>query len=368
MESLITKLSNEYKANPNDEKFADRAKMEIANFKPTRRKTESKVDPQRLSSQAVALSTLKKRCLAFDLYHPDLNDQLDRVIAKYGADDPAWVEWDAADTLPKLVALQKQWKTETGVKAALAQVKTVPPVLEQLKLDKADSAKRVALQDQRASAKLRTSTDIDVDALMKRLFPGLNGSTFAEVIPALLLATGRRTVEILKTAVFTPISEYKVYFQGQVKKRGEVKYEIDLLAPADLCIKALQWVRDNVDCKNKSLEDINTTLGRKLNRAVSRMTGLKPHDMRRINGVACEKLYNKGKSAKSFIGYIKDQLGHDDVGSTARYQTFKVKITRPWKPEAAPETKVEAKEETKETKRKMSQSFPLGSKPGLSHR
>jgi hypothetical protein len=350
MEQLITKLSNEYKANPNDEKFADRAKMEIGAFKPASRKKESTLDPNRLGSRALALAKLKRKCMEFNIYHPDMDSQIDRIIENHGIDDSAYAEWDAADTLSKLCVLQKRWKAEIGVKGELAQVKTVPPVLAQLKLDEGEGAQRIALQEQQVAAKLRTSTDIDVDALMKRILPGLNGTTFDDVVPALLLATGRRTAEILKTAIFTPISEYKVGFQGQVKKRGEIMYEINLLAPADLCIKALKWVRDNVDCKNKSLEAINTTLGKKLNRAFAKRTTFKPHDFRRINAVACENLYNKGESRKSFIGYIREQLGHDDAASAALYQTFKPKITGPWKMEevkveAKAEVKVEAKEE-----------------------
>ena len=63
MEQLITKLSNEYKANPNDEKFADRAKMEIGAFKPASRKKESTLDPNRLGCRALALAKLKRKCM-----------------------------------------------------------------------------------------------------------------------------------------------------------------------------------------------------------------------------------------------------------------------------------------------------------------
>lgn len=347
MEALITKLSNEYKANPNDEKFADRAKREIAEHKPTTRTTGSKLDPERLQSQAVALSKLKKLCMAFNIYHPDIDKAVAKVGEEFGDDDKAWQEWDAAKTLPELVKLQKQWRGSPGLKGKLAQVPTVPPVLMQLKLSRADHDKVVALRQKSVNAKLATSQKIDVDALLRKLMPGLTKTTFDDVVPALLLATGRRSVEILKTAKFTPISEYKVFFEGQVKKVGEVKYEIDLLAPADLCIKALTWVRENVDCKTKTTEEINAILGRKLNRAVAHRTSLKPHDLRAVNAVACEKLYNK---RKSFIGYIQSQLGHDNETSAPRYQRFKVQITRPWNPhEEVKETKKmpETKEEIK---------------------
>jgi Telomere resolvase len=59
---------------------------------------------------------------------------------------------------------------------------------------------------------------------------------------ALGLLTGRRTIQIFKTASFTPVNEHAVLFSGQAKK-GElaepVSYEIPVLAPPELINTAL---------------------------------------------------------------------------------------------------------------------------------
>jgi hypothetical protein len=184
--------------------------------------------------------------------------------------------------------------------------------------------------------KLNTVAKIDVDAMMIDLFPGLTSTNFNEIIPALLLATGRRTTEILKTATFTQIGAYRVMFGGHIKTDIGA-YEIDLLAPASLCISALAWVRKNIDCTKMTTEQVNLAYSQKLNRAVTKSVKQKPHQLRGINAMACFQLYGKGE--KSMMGYMNKQLGHLSEESTARYQTYDISVTRPWKVAGTEETK-----------------------------
>jgi Telomere resolvase len=77
---------------------------------------------------------------------------------------------------------------------------------------------------------------------------------------ALGLLTGRRTVEIFKTAAFTPVNEHAVLFSGQAKKGDlaeAVSYEIPVLAPPELIDSALARLRLAKDCSTLTNRDVN---------------------------------------------------------------------------------------------------------------
>jgi hypothetical protein len=171
----------------------------------------------------------------------------------------------------------------------------------------------------------------------------LDSSKFENVIPALLLATGRRTTEILKTAVFKKVGEYQLMFDGQLKSVKEA-YQIDTLAPANDCIKALNWVRNNIDCVAMTPAEVNLKYGHKTKNLILKLVGLNPHALRGINAMACFQLFHSDE--KSMMGYMRHQLGHSSEESTSRYGAYKVTVTKPWV--TSSEGKRESKRESKE--------------------
>jgi len=91
-----------------------------------------------------------------------------------------------------------------------------------------------------------------------------------------------------------------------------VPYEIDILAPAPMVIQALDWVRRNYDCKEMSSTMCNLKWGKLVGIAVAKKFSTTPHRLRGVNAVACEHIYNVGDDKKSFMGYLKDHLGHSN--------------------------------------------------------
>jgi Telomere resolvase len=84
----------------------------------------------------------------------------------------------------------------------------------------------------------------------KAMLKGTRATPF-DTAAALGLLTGRRTVEIFKTAQFTPVNEHAVLFSGQAKKGDlaeAVPYEIPVLSPPELINSALARLRLAKDC------------------------------------------------------------------------------------------------------------------------
>jgi Telomere resolvase len=81
----------------------------------------------------------------------------------------------------------------------------------------------------------------------------LESSNPHELAVGLIAATGRRPHEILARAKFTAIEgeEYKLNFEGQGKKRGEIPVvKISTLYPASYLIKCLSKLRQDASCKS----------------------------------------------------------------------------------------------------------------------
>jgi Telomere resolvase len=77
---------------------------------------------------------------------------------------------------------------------------------------------------------------------------------------ALSLLTGRRCIEVFKTAHFAPVSDHSVLFSGQAKKGDlidPVAYEIPVLATPDLINTALARLRAAKDCSALTNRDVN---------------------------------------------------------------------------------------------------------------
>jgi hypothetical protein len=90
----------------------------------------------------------------------------------------------------------------------------------------------------------------DPDGIVARGAELLRSQRWEERAVGLAVTTGRRLTEILKTAVFHPMSAYTVQFEGQLKQKAELlaPYEIPTLVEADLVIEATSRLRTLLDC------------------------------------------------------------------------------------------------------------------------
>lgn len=180
----------------------------------------------------------------------------------------------------------------------------------------------------------------------------------ARLTLALMVATGRRTSEILKTAIFTKMnSEREVMFDGQLKLKDREalsaagnEYPIPLLFDADLVISALNRLRRfSSDIVIGYMKDDGTDVFSKLNDKKLRM------DIRHTEGVndcmsdiinmECKRLFNSAdvrpyflraaytsiaferglnKKGEGEFAFRKRVLGHSDYKSSANYDRFKL--------------------------------------------
>jgi hypothetical protein len=101
------------------------------------------------------------------------------------------------------------------------------------------------------------------DAIVARGADLLRSQRWEEIAVGLAVTTGRRLTEILKTAVFHPMSTYTVQFEGQLKQKAELlaPYEIPTLVEAELVIEATRRLRTFLDCRNLENTEVERRYG-----------------------------------------------------------------------------------------------------------
>lgn len=149
--------------------------------------------------------------------------------------------------------------------------------------------------------------------------------TFANLFPALALATGRRVSELLFSASLTPVAEneYAAMFSGQLKKGSSpsVSYEIPLLARYSVVNKALEDIQSMAASHPQYTHA--TTLGGYVKKVTDGLASepLHVHSLRGIYGTLAYQI-NKPKS--SVNAYFAKVLGHADLTTSVSYNIYKI--------------------------------------------
>jgi hypothetical protein len=152
---------------------------------------------------------------------------------------------------------------------------------------------------------------------MERILENVESSTYVELSFALALATGRRSVEILKLAKFSKPGESSLHFEGQAKGKLFEKddYRIPVLASPEACIKALKRIRKLKDFTNTENDDVNSRTASTLNSYVKEIMNdydLEFRMFRVAYGRLCvQRFYdsNRDGTEEAFLAAI---LGHDE--------------------------------------------------------
>ena len=119
-----------------------------------------------------------------------------------------------------------------------------------------DSAQKNKLKSKQSAALIKKQTDvvtINRHKLSNIINSGLNNKSIYKQAFALALASGRRSIEILKTGDFELINESTVLFSGQAKKRAgseDSPYPIKTLIPSNEFIEAFTRFRQSDDIAN----------------------------------------------------------------------------------------------------------------------
>ena len=169
---------------------------------------------------------------------------------------------------------------------ALSRLKILPECLDKFKMSEAE-----VTEIKKQKAKAQKERDINIvriphaDSMLQTATSNLERAKSTDSYPhlglSLMLVSGRRTTEIYSPkSQFRQAGAYSVFFLGQLKKKGDEEgrreYEIPLLCPAPVFLRAVQVLRakqaqDMEKDKIYSEEEINTRYGGSARRHLHRL-------------------------------------------------------------------------------------------------
>ena len=173
---------------------------------------------------------------------------------------------------------------------------------------------------------------IDPDELILKACELLKSESYLNVALGLMLLTGRRSTEVLKTAEMILTSDNSVIFAGQLKTKGSdnaqtLPYEIPTLTDAQIVVDALAKLRQLRDFSSLTNDAVHSRANKSLSEAVKRyFAGLIPSvklkDLRSAYATICHELYCPKQISQT--AYFAMVLGHskEDLTTAQSYQDF----------------------------------------------
>lgn len=177
------------------------------------------------------------------------------------------------------------------------------------------------------------------DEVISRALELTKSECFSHVTLALILLTGRRPSEILKSAKFEIIDSQNVMFSGQLKTRdcptAKVHpFPIPVLADSNLVCAALARLREMPEVKPLAEKPVKACNAKAsvLSEACERHFGklIKdciPHELRAAYAQIC-LVYRRpdGKKRTDYEPYFAEILGHaeDDLDTSKKYKKFEL--------------------------------------------
>lgn len=312
--AFMQKLIHSYREA--DTHFAEHANEAIMDHFDAKKPSQSKKDPDRLGPKSVFFSRLKTALISevgpMDVDHKDAQE---------------FNHMEVRDQL-KFQALARLHNTHKWVH----KLQIVPANIMNLGMTEQAYKQLQANRNRIDTAKLQEEAqEIDGDRIQAKIMPALydNKAKWQAITAALELATGRRTVELLKTGSFSlgpddkPDGHYCM-FSGQAKAGLETpdSYRIPLLAPFEAVYAAFNRLRELVDCSEQDNIDVNQSYCTSVNNYTKKLTGLSPHGLRQVYALITFELLDGKKP--SLIGHIARVLGHRDMKSPTYYQRMKI--------------------------------------------
>jgi Telomere resolvase len=213
-----------------------------------------------------------------------------------------------------------------AVRAALGESH---PALRYLKPSIDDQAAVKEAQLQKSLADQTDLRPIDGEDLTDRAIALLDHRAAA----ALMLLTGRRKIEILRTGHLSAVpagtalsenapAEHTLVFDGQAKTRGAVSaqtapYPIPVLAKPQLVLDAFARLRDSYDCAYLTNEQVHNRTSKTLNGYVAQFfsddagNAMMPKDLRAAYATIAWEWFAPPHIAQS--AYIARILGHSEL-------------------------------------------------------
>ena len=340
----ITRLAKKFKNELHDDK---------------RRKSDSKI---KLSTYRKYLTEARRAITAQNWRHHSLDKEVARISKKH----PAY-----AEQLQKMAALDDITELRMAHQAILKSIKHDDDGYEAIRSMKLDhevmrhltqpAAQKKELADD-AAEKLEDKSINTISLNYHKLMSGVIellttktkviGATstysFSRLALGIALATGRRSIEILKQGKFKKIDNERIEFSGQAKKRGGADYsesfQIYTLVDADLVLNALKNLRNLPEIKALNEYDkfdeikrndfINKRCAKTLNtttKAVFKDGDRVFKDSRAIYSRICYELFFKQDSRwknKNEDIFWRELLGHEDTETQRSYKQFKISFDK----------------------------------------
>ncbi|MGB3298386.1 MAG: protelomerase family protein, partial [Phormidesmis sp.] len=196
---------------------------------------------------------------------------------------------------------------------------------------------RQALTEAKTKAQRRQRVAFEPQPVIDAAVTALSSKSTWEVAAAIILLTGRRPTEILKSAEFTQTGSYQLEFSGQLKSRSDraIAYPIYSLVRTHLLIDAFTRFR-RIASVRELQEAENTAVDSRLNAIVNRAVrdvfpeGILPAPLgetqlsaKNLRAAYTNIAYHLFGTAETSIGsFAEDFLGHQSAGSAANYEDY----------------------------------------------
>ena len=195
---------------------------------------------------------------------------------------------------------------------------------------------RQAPTQAKSKAQRRSRVAFEPQPVIDAALAALSSTSTWEVAAAIILLTGRRPTEILKSGDFTQVGAYQLEFSGQLKSRGQkTTYEIYCLARSHLLIDAFTRFR-RIASVRELQEAENTAVDSRLNATVNRAVravfsedilpaplGETQLSAKNLRAAYVNMAYHLFGTPETSIGsFAEDFLGHQNAGSAASYEDY----------------------------------------------
>lgn len=324
----------------------------------TRFKNRLHDDGRRKDEDRIAVSTFRrymtearKAVTARNWKHHSLDQQIERLAKRY----PKY-----ADRLEALGGFDDISEIRLARQALLDRVRNDDEAYEDIRAMKLDheimrhltlsSAQKADLAEDAVETleeRAVNTMEINYHWLMDRIYELLTNRDrlvggeyrpyYSHLALGLALATGRRSIEVLKTGRIKKVDRYQVEFSGQAKKRGGVDYSqayhIYTLVDADLVVEAWNELRslpEVAELQGMDNTEINRRTAKTLNTLAKRIFDDEERvfkDSRAIWArLVFEIHFTRDKRWKKVTEDVfwREMLGHEDMDTQRSYRAFKI--------------------------------------------
>jgi hypothetical protein len=220
----------------------------------------------------------------------------------------------------------------TRYRNAIKELSSIHPALSYFKLTKEEQAILKAANRSQVYLDHTNLRPIDADDLILKGVELLNSSSYLNVALGLMLLSGRRATEVLKTGQMTVQTDESVVFTGQLKTKGSdnaqtAPYEIPVLTKSQIVVNSVLRLRQLKDFSSLTNDQVHSRCNKSLNEYVKKhfdklIPQVKVKDLRSAYATICYEFYCPDHISQT--AYFAQVLGHskEDLSTAQSYQDF----------------------------------------------